>query len=247
MPNIQIALEYEGTNYYGWQHQKNTPYTIQDIVENALSKVLREKVKVTAAGRTDSGVHAQAQIANFITKSRTSPSKLQYSVNCILPEDIKITAIRVVRTDFHSRYSAKSKTYRYTILNRGYPAVFLRNRAYFYPRHHLNIRLMQEATGYLIGEHDFTSFKNGADGGDKSCVRNIKSIKIKKDGDFIYLDFAGNGFLRNMIRNIAGTLIQVGEGTLRPGAIKRILYSKNRKLAGPTAPACGLCLLKVGY
>ncbi len=247
MRNIKLTLEYEGTNYCGWQHQKNTPRTIQDIVEAALFKVLREKVKVIAAGRTDAGVHAQAQIANFTTKSKIPLPKLQYSLNSILPEDIKITAFRRVRPDFHSRYGAKSKTYRYVILNRKFPSVFLRGRVYFYPHHRLNLKRMRQASRYLIGKHDFTAFKNGADNKDKAGVRNIKSIRIKKNGDFIYLDFTANGFLRNMIRNITGTLIQVGEGNLRPGGLKRILDSKNRKLAGPTAPACGLCLLRVRY
>ncbi len=246
MPNIQITLEYEGTNYAGWQRQKNTHRTIQEIIESVLFKILREKVKLIAAGRTDAGVHAKAQTANFSAKNKIPLSKLQYSLNSLLPEDIKVTVIRQVPSDFHSRFSAVSKTYRYTILNRDYPSVFLRKYVYLCS-YILNIKLMQEAAGYLIGEHDFTSFKNGNDAQEKSCVRKVESIKINKENDYIYMDFTANGFLRNMVRNIAGTLIEAGRGKLKPNKIKEILLSKNRKSAGPTAPACGLCLIKVKY
>ncbi len=246
MPNIQITLEYEGTNYDGWQRQKNTRRTIQEIVETVLFKILREKVKVISAGRTDAGVHAKAQTANFSSENKIPLLKLQYSLNSLLPEDIKVTAIRQVAPDFHSRFSAVSKTYRYTILNRDYPSVFLRKHVYLCA-YTLNIKLMQEAAGYLVGEHDFTSFKNGNDAQEKSCVRKIKSIKIKTQGDYIYMDFTANGFLRNMVRNLVGTLIEVGRHKLKPVKVKEILLAKNRKSAGPTAPACGLCLIHVKY
>ncbi len=246
MPNIQITLEYEGTNYCGWQRQKNTRCTIQEIIESVLFKILHEKIELIAAGRTDAGVHARAQIANFSVKNKIPLLKLQHSLNSLLPEDIKVVAIRQVLPDFHSRYNAKSKTYRYTILNRAYPSVFLRKQVSLYP-HGLDIKLMQEAGSYLVGEHDFTSFKNSNDAPDKSCVRKMKGIKIKKENDYIYMDFTANGFLRNMVRNIVGTLIEVGRGKLKPNKIEEILLSKNRKSSGPTAPACGLCLLKVKY
>lgn len=246
MPNLKITLEYDGTNYNGWQRQKNTRRTIQQIVENSLYRILHQKIKLIAAGRTDAGVHAKAQVANFQTSSKIPLPKLRYALNSLLPPEIKVSRIAQVSCQFHSQYDAYSKTYVYTILNRAYPSVFLRNQVYFYPGR-LNVRLMQKASRYLIGKHNFSAFKNGRDSENKSSVRHIQRIRIKKEGDFIYLEFTADGFLRNMVRNIVGTLIEVGRGKITPPTVKEILLSRNRKLAGPTVSACGLCLLKVRY
>ncbi|MDD5347494.1 MAG: tRNA pseudouridine(38-40) synthase TruA [Candidatus Omnitrophica bacterium] len=246
MRNLKLTIQYEGTRYNGWQIQKNTPRTIQEIIENILAQILREKVKLTAAGRTDTGVHASMQVANFKTRSRLLPAKLHTSLNSLLPDDIKVTRIREAPPDFHSRYCARSKTYRYTILNRAYSDVFERSREYFYP-YRLDVSAMRTAARLLVGKHDFSSFRKT----DRACrrtpVRTLSSIRISTKAGRINLDFIGAGFLHNMVRSIVGTLIEIGRGKMPAGSITAILKAKNRTAAGPTAPARGLTLLKVQY
>jgi tRNA pseudouridine38-40 synthase len=245
--NLRLTIQYEGTDYNGWQRQKNTPRTIQEIIEDTLKKLLREKVTLIAAGRTDSGVHAQAQVANFKTKSCFAPRKLRQALNSLLPEDIKVTAINQAPLDFHSRYDAKGKTYRYTILNRPYSDVFSRRFVYHYPPGALDVRAMQRSAAMLVGEHDFSSFKITGDSRSKNGVRQIKKLRIAKKGGLIVIEITGTGFLHKMVRGIIGTLIEVGRGKLSLAAMKKILRAKSRKAAGPTAPASGLCLVKVRY
>lgn len=251
--NIKLEIEYDGTNYSGWQIQNKTraksrtgqPKTIQGAIEAALNKILQEDVRLIVSGRTDAGVSALAQIANFKSKSGIKLQKLQLALNGNLPEDIIITKIEEAPLDFHSRFSAKSKLYRYSILNRGYPAVFLRNRAWFYP-HPINIRLMQEEAKILLGRHDFSAFK--ASGSRvKSPVRNIIRLNVGRVGDLVCIDIEADGFLYNMARNIVGTLVEIGRGKLAKGSLKEIMQARDRKSAGPTAPASGLCLMKVKY
>ncbi len=244
MRNLKLEIEYDGTNYCGWQTQRKTN-SIQEIIEKALRKILQEKIRLIASGRTDAGVHARAQIANFKTKSPISLTKLQRALNGLLPQDIAISAIVEEKPDFHSRFSAKSKAYRYTILNRSYPSAFLRNTVYLYP-YTLDIKLMQKEASALLGMHNFSSFRASSKM-ERDSARTIKSIKITKDKYRIYIDVEADGFLYNMVRNIVGTLLEIGRGKLAKGSLGKILSAKDRRLAGPTAPAKGLCLIKVKY
>ena len=246
MRNIRLTFQYDGTDYFGWQRQKNTHRTISEIIESVLKKILREKVKLIAAGRTDAGVHAQAQVANFTTGSTLDTSRLSHSLNALLPEDIRVLKAKDAPLDFNSRYSAKAKTYRYTILNRHSSDVFLRRYVYHFPLSVLDVFAMRKASAILIGSHDFSSFKR-TDKKKKITVRELKSIRVMRRGDFIYIDVTANSFLYRMVRNIAGTLIEIGKGKLPPESIRKILEAKDRKSAGPTAPACGLCLRKIKY
>lgn len=246
--NLKLTIEYDGTNYCGWQVQKiSKKKSIQETIEKTLWKILQERVRLIASGRTDAGVHAQAQVANFKTKSKISIEKIQKALNGLLPADIKIIRIEEKPLSFHSRFDARYKVYCYTILNRLYPSAFLRNTAYFYP-YPLNIRLMQKEAQCLLGRHNFKAFQGSGSGErEKNTIRTIKRIYLEKDRDLIYTYIMANGFLKHMARNIVGTLIEIGRGRFGSGNLKKILLSQNRKLAGPTLPAKGLCLVKVGY
>ena len=246
MPNIKLEIEYDGSNYAGWQVQPaGRGKTIQQVIEKTLHKLLREKIRLIVSGRTDSGVHARAQVANFHTRARMPLARLKLALNGLLPEDIKVTRIKEEEPAFHSRFSAKSKIYRYTILNRGHSSPLLRNTVYFYP-HPLDIALMRREANCLLGRHDFSSFR-ASGGKDKDPVKNIKKITIVKKNDFINIDIEADGFLYNMARNIVGTLIEVGRGRIPGGSLARILLSRNRRHAGQNVPGRGLCLLKVKY
>jgi tRNA pseudouridine38-40 synthase len=265
--NLKLEIEYDGTNYCGWQVQRSHHVTksqshqlksIQEIIEKILQKILQEKIRLIASGRTDAGVHALAQVANFKTHSDIAPEKLQKALNGLLPDDISISKIQEVVQDFHSRFRAKSKIYRYTILNRVHPSALLRNMVYFYP-YPLDVNLMRKEARCLIGKHDFKAFcASGSDA--KDTARTIKRITIKKltyhlspityrlrEPSLIVIEIEADGFLYNMVRNIVGTLIEIGRGRFPEGCLKRILQSRNRKLAGPIVPAKGLCLLEVKY
>ncbi len=244
MRNIRLEIEYDGTNYCGWQVQRKTN-SVQQTLEKTLRKILQEEIKLIASGRTDAGVHAQAQVANFKTNSSIPLTNLQRALNGLLPDDLVITGIEEARLDFHSRFDAKSKIYRYTILNRAWPCAHLRNRVYFCP-YPLNIKLMQDESRILLGRHNFRSFQ-ATGSTEKNPVRTIKKLKITPDSAFIHIDIEADGFLYNMARSIVGTLIEVGRGKIKKGDLKAILLAKNRRLAGPTAPAKGLCLMKVNY
>jgi len=266
MRNLKITIEYDGTNYAGWQIQRSRRSqvagrrhtTIQETIGQVLSQILQEKIRLIASGRTDAGVHALAQVANFKTTSKIPLKKLQSALNALLPEDIKISNIEEEDLDFHSRFCAKSKVYRYSILNRSYASAFLSNRAYFCP-FPLNINLMRKASRCLLGRHDFKSFcASGSNA--KTTVRTIKRLIIRKlscslqpagcklkDSPLIVIDIEADGFLYKMVRNIVGTLIEIGRGKFQEGTVKKIFLAKNRKLAGPAAPARGLLLVKVKY
>ena len=246
MRNLKLTIQYDGTDYFGWQRQKNTRQTIAEINENFLNKILQEKLNLIAAGRTDTGVHAREQVANFITGSQMAIIRIHQSLNALLPKDIRVIKVKQALADFNSRYSAKTKTYRYTILNRYSSDVFLRRYVYHYPLSRLDVEAMRKASAILVGNHDFLSFKR-TDKKARSTVRDLKEIKITKKGKLIYIDVIANSFLYHMVRNIAGTLIEIGKGKLPPEALKKILLAKDRKSAGPTAPASGLCLMKVKY
>jgi tRNA pseudouridine38-40 synthase len=245
--NIRLTIEYDGTDYCGWQVQSrnSSKKSIQAVIEKALQKILQEKIKLIGSGRTDAGVHALAQVANFRTKAKIPATNLQKALNSILPDDISIFKAEDVKPDFHSRFSAKSKIYRYTILNRSYPSALSRNTAYFFT-YPLNVKLMQKESRVLLGRHNFKSFQL-TQKQEKNPVRTIEQIRVQKKADLIHIDIEADGFLYNMVRSIAGTLIEIGRGKLAPGSLKRILFAKNRKFAGPTALARGLCLLEVKY
>lgn len=253
MRNLRLEIEYDGSNYCGWQVQNRpTPQvprrkskSVQEVIERSLGKILQEKAKITASGRTDAGVHAKAQVANFRTNSKISLEKLQIALNGILPDDITIPKVEEAGKNFHSRFDARSKVYRYTILNRRYPSALIRGQSYFcsFP---LNIKLMREESRALLGRHNFKCFQ-AADKKERDPVKTIKRLSIVKKGDMLFIDMEADGFLYNMARNIVGTLIEIGRGRFKRGYLKELLDSRNRRLAGPTAPPGALCLLKVNY
>jgi tRNA pseudouridine38-40 synthase len=247
MRNFKITFEYDGTGFCGWQAQAQGERTVQGELEAVLSKILKKPIRVIASGRTDSGVHAQGQVISFKTDTRMKPLEIQRALNSLLPADIAVHEAREVKSDFHAQFSVKEKTYRYSVLNRKYRSVFLRDRVYFYP-YPLNISNMRRAAKHLTGRHDFKSFQaHDPLRAERQTVRTIKKIAIKKAGDLIHIDVTADGFLYKMVRNIVGTLLAVGSGQLPLGEMPKILKAKNRKNAWDTAPAEGLCLLAVKY
>jgi len=251
MRNIKIEIEYDGTNYKGWQIQQRrssgvgTEKTIQGAIERVLSGILQEEIRIIGAGRTDSGVHALGQVANFKTKSKMPMAVMQRALNALLPKDIVIVDIEEAKADFNSRFDARSKTYRYEIMNRNYSTAFDRLYQYHIP-YKLDVKLMAKEARFLIGRRDFKSFQ-AADKRERMSVRNIRRLSVRKDGPVIIIDIEANGFLYNMVRNIVGTLLEIGRGKLPAGSMRKILRAKDRTKAGPTAPAKGLCLLRVRY
>lgn len=251
MQNIKLTIEYCGTNFSGWQIQGKGERTVQQVITNVLEKILKEKVQLIGSGRTDQGVHAQGQIASFKTNSNLTPAVILRAINANLPDDIVIIrAVRAHKT-FHAQYSAKNKTYCYTICNQKMKSVLQKKYSYFYPNT-LDITAMRSASKILVGKHNFQSFTatNSAlkkAGIKKDTVRTIKKLSITKSKKFIKITIEANGFLYKMVRNIVGTLLEVGSGKISKPELKRILLSKNRQCAGPTAPAQGLCLLRVKY
>lgn len=251
MPNFKFIIEYDGRNFSGWQIQKKGERTIQGEIKKALERITKTSVTVVGAGRTDSGVHALGQTAHARLKTALDAATLLKALNANLPDDIAITKIQKVRNDFHAQYHAKTKIYRYTILHRTSRATKERGFYWHIPRK-LNVRLMRSESKSLIGRHDFSSFTATDTWSKKhhlkkNTVRSLKRIAITSAKGFLYIDIEADGFLYKMVRNIVGTLIETGTGKLHKGDIKRILLSKLRRNAGPTAPAQGLCLLKVKY
>lgn len=244
MNNYKFLVQYDGTRYSGWQRQGNTSSTIQFKLEKAISGLLGEDIEVAGSGRTDAGVHAMGQVANFrTTKCLNIPDFLE-KLNTVLPEDIAVIDMTLASPRFHARLSAKEKTYRYTIQNSNISDVFCRKYAYKMPEK-LDIPAMEAAASYLMGTHDFKGFSTGHT--KKSTVRHIRSIEITQQGNKVYLTFTGNGFLYNMVRILTGTLIEVGRGERRPESVIEVLETKDRAKAGFTAPPQGLCLMEVIY
>lgn len=244
MRNIKLTIEYDGTNYCGWQNQINGT-SVQEVIEKALKKILKQKIKLIGAGRTDSGVHACGQVANFRTASRLTGRELLFALNSNLPKDIAVKKVEEVGPGFHARFKAKSKLYTYTIFNSLIPSPLERRYSYQY-KIPLDVRLMKKEAKALLGRHSFKSFQAASKDG-CSSISNVKRISIKNNCQRISIDIEATGFLYNMARNIVGTLIDVGRGRLQEGDVRRILKAKDRSLAGPTAPAKGLCLMKVNY
>ncbi len=243
--NLKLTIEYDGTAYHGWQRQKNAR-TIQETIESAIAVMVKEPVRLTGSGRTDAGVHALGQVANFHCRLEIPPKAFVAGLNSLLPDDIVIRSCEAVDNRFHSQYDARLKTYRYRILNRPIPSAIGRQYAWFIPRP-LNISAMQKAVGYLVGTHDFTSFE--ASGSVRSHpTRTVHDARIfSQPEDIICFEITANGFLRFMVRNIIGTLADVGIDKITPESFKQILSSKNRDLAGATAPPQGLFLVRVIY
>lgn len=245
MRNIKLIIQYDGARYKGWQKLSNTDMTIQAKLEAVLSKMIDSNIEVIGSGRTDVGVHALNQAANFKTNCDMSTEDILDYLNRYLPEDIVIKEVLEMDERFHARYNAISKKYIYKIWNGKYNDPFLRKYTLHVPQQ-LNIDKMKKAASYLIGEHDFSSFRSTRSQ-KKSSIRTIYKISIEKEGDLISIIIHGNGFLHNMVRIITGTLIEVGVDKIKPEYVNEILLKKDRTLAGPTAPAKGLFLLDVEY
>lgn len=244
MRNIKVIIEYDGTEYHGWQSQENA-ISVQRVVEDAFKKLTGENTKLIGASRTDTGVHAYGQTANFFTHSKIPAEKFFLAVNSLLPSDISIVHSEEVPQDFHSRFSAKGKKYKYLIYNDRAPSALMRNRAFHVPVS-LSLEDMKKAAQYIPGKKDFSAFK--ASGSSvKDSVRTVRGIELQKASNIIELSVSGDGFLYNMVRIIAGTLVDVGMGRISPDDIGDILESKDRTRAGRTAPAHGLYLVEVYY
>jgi len=245
MKNIRLTIEYDGADYHGWQVQANGP-TIQEVIENGLGTILREKVRLTSSGRTDAGVHALGQVANFKTSARIEPKKLFLGLNALLPDDIVIKKVEEAPPGFDARRSAKSKIYRYVILNRKAPSALERNRCW-HIWEKLDIDLMRKGAKMLIGKHDFSSFRASGCAA-KDPVRKVLNTGFFDKGDgFIYFDIEGQAFLRHMVRTITGTLVGVGLGKIAIEELGNIIDARDRRAGGVTAPAKGLFLLEVKY
>lgn len=244
MKNIKIVMEYEGTNYHGWQKQPEE-ISIQEVVESRISEVTQEEISLIGSGRTDSGVHALAQVGNFHTRSKIPARNFKKILNSMLPEDIKIIDSKEVGRDFHARFSADMKEYKYIIYNNRQPRPLYRNYSY-HVIEEIDIAKMIEASKLFIGRKDFKSFM-ATDSLVDTTVRTISDIDIEVDGDFIEIRFMGKSFLRHMIRIIVGTLVYVGVGKIELDEVEGIIAARDRLLAGITAPAQGLYLKKVYY
>ncbi len=254
MRNIKLTVCYEGTRYSGWQKQKNTENTIQGKLERLIGQITGEEVEVHGSGRTDAGVHALSQVANVKVHSEIEPDELMARLNALLPEDIAVTGVVEVDERFHARLSAVRKTYQYRIyIGNAKPVFDRRFVAVLEPllqegKEKLDIESMRAAAGHLLGVHDFTSFC-GNPSFKKSAVRRIDSLEVTENEveDELIIRITGDGFLQNMVRITVGTLLEVGKGVKKPEEIKGILAAKDRKKAGPMAPAKGLMLVGVEY
>ena len=246
MRNIKILIEYDGRKFNGWQKQPNK-LNIQGEIEEAIKEITGdEEINLIASGRTDAGVHALGQVANFKTQNETLPiEKFPIAINSKLKESIRIQKAEEVDEMFHSRYSVHSKTYRYVINNSNYGSAILRDFEYHFPGK-LDVEKMKEAAKYFVGEHDFKSFKASGTSS-KSSVRKILKAEVIYKEPRIIIELTGNGFLYNMVRIISGTLLEVGLGKIKPEDISTIIEKKDRKLAGRTLPAKALYLVNVNY
>lgn len=244
MRRIFLEIAYDGTNYSGWQVQNNA-VSVQETIDKALSEWLSEKIHTIGASRTDAGVHAKGNVAVFDTNSQIPADKFAFGLNSRLPDDICIQESFEVPMEFHPRFTETVKTYEYKILNRKFPDPTRRNDSLFYYGR-LNVDAMNEAASYLVGPHDFKSFC-AVNHDAKTTIRTIYSAVVDKEDDMITFQITGNGFLYNMVRIIAGTLIEVGKGRIKPEDIKKIMEARDRQKAGPTAPAHGLTLVEIEY
>ena len=242
---VKLVVAYDGTDYCGWQVQPNG-ITVEEVLNRELSRLLKEEITVTGASRTDSGVHSLGNVAVFDTDTRMPAEKISYAINQRLPEDIVVQDSCEVPEDFHPRFAASQKTYEYKILNRKFPMPTLRRDTLFYC-HPLDEGRMRQGAQFLVGTHDFTSFSS-VKAQTNTFVRTVYELTVERtEDDIIHIRITGNGFLYNMVRIIAGTLLQVGAGKLEPEDVGRILAAKDRGAAGPTAPAHGLTMIGITY
>lgn len=243
--NFKITIEYDGSRYHGWQRQKNDR-SIQAEIEKALEKMTSAKVKLIGSGRTDAGAHAAGQVANFKCDTRLAPAAFFSGLNSLLPDDIIIKDCELADTDFHARYDARSKIYHYKILNRSVPAAIGRQYVWFI-RKPLDRQSMRTAMAHIIGRHDFKAFE-GSGSPRRDTTREVFSAQlVENPGDMLIFEIEAEGFLRYMVRNMVGSLVDVGLGKITAADFEKILDSKDRSQAGMTAPAQGLTLIKVKY
>lgn len=243
--NYRLILQYDGTRYGGWQKQGNTEKTIQGKTEETLTKLLGEPVEIAGAGRTDAGVHAIGQSANFHTDRKLDPEKLKAELNTYLPEDIGVIQAEEVPERFHSRLNAIGKMYRYRVATGERKNIFERKQ--IYPLNQpLNVGAMRQGAALLVGEKDFQGFSSMKKT-KKSTVRRLESVKLRELPGEVEFDFTGNGFLYHMVRILTGTLLEIGMGKREPESIEKVFQKKDRNLAGFTAPARGLTLVEVFY
>lgn len=243
--NYKLIIQYDGSRYDGWQKQGNTDNTIQGKLEAVLSRMIGEEIEIHGAGRTDAGVHALGQVANFHTEKYFKSEEILNYTNQYLPNDIAVVSVESVQERFHARLNATGKVYQYTVRNGIVSNVFARKREYQIVES-LNLEAMKQASQYFVGTHDFKSFCSNKRY-KKSTVRTIYDISITQVGTQIQFTWHGNGFLYNMVRILTGTLLEVGMGKRKPEEMSSILEGRNRELAGTTAPAQGLCLVEVEY
>lgn len=241
---IKLVIEYDGAGYSGWQRQDSEP-SVQQAIEDVLRSLTGEKTVLHSAGRTDAGVHALGQVAHFDTQSHIPPDKFSFALNTMLPADIRIKDSTLADERFHARFDAKKKHYRYVIQNFPHASAILRNQSMHVPQK-MDLEKMRRAAACLVGTHDFAAF-TGSPCTVKTTVRTVYSIEIQQSGDLVQIDVVGNGFLYNMVRIIAGTLIYVGIGKLSPEDVSAILESRDRRRAGITAKPQGLFLVEVRY
>ena len=242
MQNYKIILSYDGTEFHGWQRQPDKK-TIQGTLEDSLAKITQKKINVIGAGRTDAGVHARAQVANFKANLRMDDDELLRALNSLLPQDIRISSLVRTAPDFHARKMARSKIYQYRILHSPKISPFIVRYVLHWPSA-LNVNLIRRAAPLFIREADFTAFSSNRL---LDPIRKVTRSELHKKGDEIIYTVEANGFLRYMVRTIVGTLLEVGKGKLSPEQIKDLFRKNKRSLASPTAPAKGLCLIEVNY
>jgi len=245
MKNFKIIIEYDGTSYHGWQRQKNE-CTIQEEIEKALLTMTGKKIVLAASGRTDAGVHALGQVANFNCDTDLSPQDFQNGLNSLTKDDIVIISCNIADKSFHSRFDAKSKTYNYHILNRNLPVAINRQYAWFIKKK-LGLDAIRLAVRHIIGTHSFKAFEGTGSPRSHTTRCVIKADIIEQENGLIVFEIEADGFLRFMVRNIVGTLVDVGLGKITSDDFKKILLSKDRSMAGATAPPQGLFLMKVKY
>ncbi|MBF0216243.1 MAG: tRNA pseudouridine(38-40) synthase TruA [Candidatus Omnitrophica bacterium] len=241
---IKLTIAYDGTNYNGWQRQKNGP-SIQEEIEKSVEKVFKKRVTIYGAGRTDAGVHAKKQVAHFNTDLAIPAKKVVYALNSVLPPDISVIKAEYAKAGFHAQYDAKQKTYRYFIHASRSRDPFISRYAWTVP-YRLDLEAMKAGAKALAGKHDFRSFQ-AKDKKDRSSVRTVYGISIKKKSSVISIDITADGFLYNMVRNIVGTLVDVARGYIPADRMKKIILAEDRAKAGPTAPPEGLFLMEVSY
>lgn len=242
--NVLLKMRYDGTNYHGWQVQKNA-LSVQEVFQNAVYEILHERPDIKGCSRTDTGVHAQMYCVNMRVNERFANSKFMLSLNAKLPDDIAVYDISEVPFDFHARYSCKSKEYKYYIYNSPTRNPFIDRYSLRY-YHRLNEQLLDKAAKQYIGTHDFSAFC-GANASSEGTVRTVYDAKVERQGDMVIYTVSADGFLYNMVRIMVGTLIRINEGKIAPDGISDIIASKDRRLAGHTAVAKGLFLNRVDY